>query len=577
MTKIITGRIAGKNHYSELDAICATNSLVTGMTRSGKSYKLRTMAEALHSAIPTWIIDPEDEFYSLREKFPFLLFGEGGEAPLAVGSARVMARYLLKWGVSAVLSMAALKEEQQHEWVYNFLDELMQQPRADWKRVCIILDEAHLWAPNGGHGKSEALMASRNLARRGLKRGLVPIWATQRLASLSVAVSSSAENMMVGRTTRSADQEQAAKLLGVGTEEKAALAAKLRRCKRGDFFAVGPAYGEDIVTLQTLTAKTTHFSGKIGMEPDRPPTPEGLLYLLPEIEAMQTEARQTSSEDGTPIPSPVSVTSSNEDTYNLRCELEVERGEKKQIAGKLDTVSGGLGDIRTATVKLEERLMLLSVETAATFEELRTAAQQIADHAVNVMVESDQGVKSLEALGGPVPDSSLIPVTFTLTKREEVILKSMREAELVGMSEVSRKVCAQFCGYSVSGAFVTELGKLRQRGFISIPKADHISLTAKGKVMVPAATKPPTQEEMMERLHKMLGDQVFDVANLLARRRGMWLPVSGVCKEAKYGVNSKAFKKSLDRLKAWEVVEYRAADKHVRIAPHLLIKEQAGV
>ena len=580
--KILTGKIAGKNHYSEPDSIAATNSLVTGMTRSGKSYKLRTMAEAISPVMPTWIIDPEDEFYSLREKFPFLLFGEGGEAPLAIQTARLMARKLLGWGVSAVLSLAALREEEQHEWVYQFIDELMNQPRPMWRRAVIIVDEAHLFAPNSGHGKSNALLAARNLARRGLKRGLIPIWATQRLASLSVAVSSSAENLMVGRTTRSADQEQAAKLLGIAKLEKMDLAAKLRKCKRGNFYAVGPADGEDIITLETIPAKTTHFSGKIGQEPEKLPLPKKLEYLIPELEIMLSEIQLLeASKEETPeqelerlrvIVSErgqgMAPSLTNEQLIEIQNALEQEQELSQKRATRIDGLVNGVTTMRSRLLAIEQDAVSLTADMSTRVESFRAAVEDLKEHSVAVLAD---GAFDVASAAETLASSEVRTMPAAMTRRELRILKACRECEGIGMNEwVPRIVLAQVAGLSLSGQFQIECGSLRKRGYLASHK-NSLALTAAGKVMVPPFTGEITQDEMLDRLRKSVGDEAADVIDLLVRRRGLWMPLAEVCKQAKYGPASDKFRKIITKLRAAEVIEYRVKDKYLRVVDRVLI------
>ena len=596
--KILTGRIAGKNHFSEVDSIAATNSLVTGMTRSGKSYKLRTMAEALEDAnnelrkqgeptMPTWIIDPEDEFYSLREKYPFLLFGEGGEATLSVASARLMARNLLEWGVSAVLSLAALEEDKQHDWVFNFFDELMKQPRSMWRRAVIITDEAHLFAPNGGHGKSEALRAARNLARRGLKRGLIPMWATQRLASLSVAVSASSENMLVGRTTRTADQEQAAKLLGVSKTDKVDLAAKLRSCKRGNFFAVGPAYGEDIVVLETIPAKTTHFSGKIGQEPERLPLPQSLEYLRPKLEAMRGEITildQTKDEtqeeelsrlrvivaDRGELHAPVIT---GEQLAEMQTTLEMEREEKETLARRCEGLVSGIGVMRTTAKALEENLIELTANITQRSESIRATAADICQHGLAVLADNAPGAGGAAAANPEFREGNSY---VALSRREEKILTALRECEAMNMETVSREVAAQVAGLPKSGQFWSECARLVRRGFIANHPNKEIGLTPAGKVMIPASSAPLTQAEMLSRLRKSIGEEAGEVIDILVKRKGLWIPMADVCKQARFGPSSDKFRKIVTKLRAYDIAEYRQEDKTLRIAARILMKEKAA-
>ncbi len=58
-----------------------TRLLITANSGGGKSWMIRRIAELLSDYMPVIILDPEGEFKTLREKFPFVLIGPGGEAP----------------------------------------------------------------------------------------------------------------------------------------------------------------------------------------------------------------------------------------------------------------------------------------------------------------------------------------------------------------------------------------------------------------------------------------------------------------------------------------------------------------
>lgn len=496
--KILTGSIDKKNHYCVADDIAASNTLLTGMTRSGKSYKLRTMAEVLCGEAPVWILDPEDEFYTLREKYPFLLFGEFGEAPMAVNTARAMARFVIEHNVSAVFSLAQLKEVDQHEWVFNFLDELMNLPRNMWKRAFILADEAHLWAPNAGHGKTNALAAARNLARRGLKRGLIPIWATQRLSSLSVAISASSENLLVGRTTRSADQEQAVKNLGVSNRNKAHWTSKMRRCPKGTFFAVGPAYGEDIVELQTPQAHTTHFSGKIGTERPVKKIPAKLRHLLPKIaEMVNTAAAEIQNKEEL------------EDTV-------------KRLQKALD--DGGV--IEKGVSEEEAEQMRAQMKTLA--QDLITSQAQVLTLTAGLAdikkKSEDITHSAISTLAGP-DGSKLAEVTHGESK----IMKGLQDAAGLGITQLSWEWCGIFAGrVENSGAFHADVPILIRKGLLKPVYKRNIEMSERGTAFYPVQDKKITQEELLHRLKQSLGDEAYLITEFCAKHNGAWTPRDAV-------------------------------------------------
>src|SRR3954452_13958326 len=71
---------------------------------------------------------------------------------------------------SAILDIHDLKAHDRQAFVQTFLDALLHAPREHWHPALVVLDEAHLFAPE--HGKVESAGAVIDVATRGRKRGL---------------------------------------------------------------------------------------------------------------------------------------------------------------------------------------------------------------------------------------------------------------------------------------------------------------------------------------------------------------------------------------------------------------------
>ena len=89
----------GKPVNFNLKKLKRSHLLITGASGSGKSYFERVIAEQIVGRMQTFVIDPEGEYVTLREKFNFLLVGEGGEVPIHPRTAGVLAERLMKLGV----------------------------------------------------------------------------------------------------------------------------------------------------------------------------------------------------------------------------------------------------------------------------------------------------------------------------------------------------------------------------------------------------------------------------------------------------------------------------------------------
>ncbi len=92
MNQIVIGKVAGKNVSLDLDILLRTRLLIQANSGGGKSYLLRRLAEQFFGKIQVILIDPEGEFATLREKFGYVLVGEGGETLADPRSAKLLAQ-----------------------------------------------------------------------------------------------------------------------------------------------------------------------------------------------------------------------------------------------------------------------------------------------------------------------------------------------------------------------------------------------------------------------------------------------------------------------------------------------------
>src|SRR5947209_18195302 len=126
-------------------------------------------------------------------------------------------------------------------FVKLFLEALFNAPKHLWHAVLIVIDEAHVFAPE--KGQSEAMEAVIDLATRGRKRGYCAVLATQRLSKLHKDAVAEMNNKLIGRTGLDIDRKRAAEELGFSTKEDA---ISLRNLAPGEFYAFGPAISEAV-------------------------------------------------------------------------------------------------------------------------------------------------------------------------------------------------------------------------------------------------------------------------------------------------------------------------------------------
>ena len=140
-----------------IDTLVDTRLLLQSNSGGGKSQTLRRILEQTHGRVQQLVIDPEGEFSSLREKFDYVhAAAVDGDCLAHPRSAALLAQRLLKLGVSAILDLYELQAHDRVRFVRLFLEALINAPKTLWHPVLVVLDEAHLFAPEKGSAESTA-------------------------------------------------------------------------------------------------------------------------------------------------------------------------------------------------------------------------------------------------------------------------------------------------------------------------------------------------------------------------------------------------------------------------------------
>lgn len=92
----------------DVDALIVSKLLASANSGGGKSRMLRRIAEQTWGRAQHIFFDVEGDFHTLRERFPYLLFGPGGDAPLTVEIAAKLILRLLETGANAILDLSEL-------------------------------------------------------------------------------------------------------------------------------------------------------------------------------------------------------------------------------------------------------------------------------------------------------------------------------------------------------------------------------------------------------------------------------------------------------------------------------------
>ena len=168
-----------------------------------------------------------------------------------------------------------------------FLSAIINAPKNFWLPCLIIVDEAHVFAPQTG--QSEAMEAVIDLATRGRKRGYCAVLATQRLSKLHKDAVAEMNNKLIGRTGLDIDRKRAAEELGFTTKEDA---ISLRNLAPGEFYAFGPAISEAVEKVTVGPVATSHpKAGARIITQVTPPTAK-IRKIIAQLADLPQEAHQ---------------------------------------------------------------------------------------------------------------------------------------------------------------------------------------------------------------------------------------------------------------------------------------------
>jgi hypothetical protein len=272
----------------DLDALLATRLQVQANSGGGKSTLVRAILEATYGKVQQIVLDVEDEFYTLREKFPdYVLARPGGDCPVEVRSADLMARRLLELRASAIISLYELKKHERESFVARFLDAMVNAPKDLWGKCLVVLDEAHIFCPEGGKTEGSAA-AVIDLMTRGRKRGFCGVLVTQRVSKLHKDAAAEAINKAIGRTSLDVDMKRAAFDLGFTAQSQI---LSLRDLKPGNFFVFGPALTPSVTEVRAVEPLTS--PPLTGARETRPAAAgEKVRAILAELSDLPAEAEE---------------------------------------------------------------------------------------------------------------------------------------------------------------------------------------------------------------------------------------------------------------------------------------------
>ena len=320
--------VAGEDVAIYLERLIGSHLCVSANSGGGKSGAIRKLLEATHGKIQHIILDSEDEFYTLRERYDYLIAGgDNGDCAANVNNAAALAMTTLKAGFSAIFQINSLGAARE-QFVATFLDTLRAAPRSLWRPLLIVIDEAQALAPEQGYAVSKQALIEFMIVAR--KRGFTAVLATPRSADLSKKATSPVNNWLLGRAGQPADRRSSADALGFSANSDEARG--LRKLEARNFWAFGPALCLEPTLTKIGKTETTIVKAGQAMLPT-PPAPAALKAMLKELNAAAAsqetgeaqasggKAENAAASNGVKVPDPAALKEAEDRGYSRGMEI----------------------------------------------------------------------------------------------------------------------------------------------------------------------------------------------------------------------------------------------------------------
>lgn len=543
----------------DLERLLVSRLLVQANSGGGKSWLLRRLLEKTFNLVPQVVLDVDDEFHTLREKFPYVLAGAaGGDCRADVRTAQLLARRVLEHGFSLIVGIYELKKHERMRFVRLFLEALIEAPRALWRPLLVVVDEAHLFCPE--NEKAESAAAVTDLMTRGRKRGFCGVLATQRISKLNKDAAAEAQNKLVGGCTLDVDRKRASDELGFTTREQQ---LSLRALDPGEFYAFGPALTREVTCMKVGAVQTTHPEPGSRRQLAPPPPPERLKAILSKLADLPKDAE---AEEG--------------ELQRLRREVaELRRARPQPAAAVVDQASieaarrqgfqAALGQV----LPISDRLVTLGSAVQETCDAFRQDLQRLINKAP---LPATLPAAPKPPTAAPAPRAAVRPGADTpaVAGPQQRVLDAMAELEALGVGQPERIQVAFLAGYTnlSSKGFANAMGASSSAGLIEYPASGRIALTDAGRAIARSPGRPRTPGELHGRVLGLLGGVHAKVLEPLIEAYPGDLDREALAGRAGYtNLSSKGFANAMGRLRSLGFLDYPRPGK-VRATPVLFLE-----
>lgn len=541
----------------DLDRLIGSHALAIANSGGGKSGLVRRLLETTHGRVPHIVLDPEDELYTLRERYSYVIAGgDGADAPATIAGAADLAQLALRHRFSLIVQMNDLGADAP-EFVARFLEGLLAAPRELWGPVLVAIDELQRFAPSGGGiASSEAV---KDLVFRGRKRGFTLIGASLRITEIDAGVRGMVNNWMLGRVGQTLDRNTMADQLGFSQKEGR---EKLRGIEERHFWGFGPAIAGEPVLFRVSDVETTPVrpgQAKVAT----PPPPDALREILQGLADTTKPDGQKSGKPGASDKAEVigGYQRILDGAHRRIAELEAENAALHHDRETLDYVARRALEIGSRINQDVSALLDLFDDERAAEANLHRGDAKPNSAAARVPADDEAAPADNPVMPLPRPEKATGAASDPshMPPRRIKIVDALSWLEtFLKRKDAPRALVAWLADTTPSSStFEKDLGAMRTAHIVDYPSPGTVSLTGMGRTWARKWESPGSRASLLAAIAAKLPPRRVTIL------RALWdeldaRPRSWLAAKAGVSVTSSTFEKDLGAMRTLGLIDYPA-------------------
>jgi hypothetical protein len=228
--ELVIGKDGDRDIAIDAQELVTGRTCVIAQSGAGKSWGIAVICEQLLQArVGFCLIDTEGEYFSLRDRFPLLWIGSSEDCDVDIEQANL--RELMQNAICSRTAVIFDVSEVNMQERVSYLAEVLYDLESELKQpFLLIVEEADKFIPQSG----ESIKKIEEISRRGRKRGLGLLVATQRPSLVTKNVLSQCNSQILGKLSIENDLK-AVSLFFPSRKE----AGELADLEPGEFFVMG--------------------------------------------------------------------------------------------------------------------------------------------------------------------------------------------------------------------------------------------------------------------------------------------------------------------------------------------------